>query len=259
MRGSPQPVQAAYCLAKHFLDEVYGPSERRDLAALVSLEGNAIAPDREWPGVEVLMAGWLIPRVDEAFLERFPRLRAIFYAAGSIRSFATEAMWGRGIRVTTSAAANAVPVAEFTLSQIFFALKQGWRQVRLYREMKDHACRRSGPFPGGYRSTVALLSLGLIGRMVAERLKTFDLELIAYDPCVDAKTARSLGVRLVSLEEAFAEADVVSCHTPLLPETLGMLRGRHFESMREGASFLNTARGEIVDEAELIAALRRRP
>ena len=99
----------------------------------------------------------------------------------------------------------------------------------------------------------------MIGRLVRERLRPFDLRVIAYDPFLSAAEAQSLGVEKVALDELFQRSDVVSLHTPWLKETEGMIRGEHFRAMRPGTTFINTARGAIVDEPGLIAALGERP
>ena len=257
----PRP-RALYFLFDDCFDHVYGPSERADIEAQVEIVGRlgkeeyaALPADRTWPDVEVLVASWGMVPVDEAFLARFPKLKAIFYGAGSIRGFTTPAMWRRGIRVASAYAANAVPVSEFALSQILYGLKQGWRHVRALRAGE----KKRLPCAGAYHSTVGLLSLGMIGRMTAERLRTFDVNIVAYDPFVAPEAARALGVEMASLDEVFARADVVSCHIPHLPETEGMLRESHFAAMKDGATFLNTGRGAVVDESGLVAVLRRRP
>jgi phosphoglycerate dehydrogenase-like enzyme len=113
--------------------------------------------------------------------------------------------------------------------------------------------------PGALGSVVGLVSYGTIGRLVRERLRAFDLEVIVYDPFLSEEEARAEGVRKTGLDELFAAADAVSVHTPHLTDTVGMIKGRHFERMKPGTLFLNTARGEVVDEPEMIAVLQRRP
>jgi phosphoglycerate dehydrogenase-like enzyme len=112
--------------------------------------------------------------------------------------------------------------------------------------------------PGIYGSTVGIVSLGLIGRGVCERLKPFGVKVIAYDPFVSETDAAALNVELCSLEDIFCNSDVVSLHTPLLKETERMITGAHFASMRPWASFINTSRGAIVREQELIQTLQSR-
>jgi phosphoglycerate dehydrogenase-like enzyme len=192
------------------------------------------------------------------FLAQFPALKILFYTAGSVREKATPASWARPVRVVTAAAANAVPVAEFTFAQIVLGLKQVWASVELGRR-EQRFVRLPVAAAGTFRSTVALLGLGHIGRLVAERLRTLSLNVIAYDPMLSPEEAQALGVTLCSLEEAFRTADLVSCHLPWLPATTRLIRGHHFQAMKPHAVFLNTARAEVTDENELLATLRARP
>lgn len=206
---------------------------------------------------ELIFSGWGGPRIDADFLAAAPKLKAVFYGAGTIRGIVTESFWERGVRITSAYAANAVPVAEFTLSQILFALKRGWYYVTGIRQSGGYLSHIS--VPGCYGSTVGIVSLGMIGRKVVELLQPFDLRIIAYDPFVSAETAAKIGVELCSLEEVFRRADVVSLHTPWLPETEGLITGEHFLAMKRDATFINTARGAIVREIEMIGVLQERP
>ncbi len=116
------------------------------------------------------------------------------------------------------------------------------------------------PVAGAYGSVVGLVSLGAIGRMVADRLRMLDVRVIAYDPHTSAAQATTLGVTLcATLAELFQQSDVVSLHTPWLPETVGMIHGGLLNQMKPGASLINTARGAIIHEPDLIATLQARP
>jgi phosphoglycerate dehydrogenase-like enzyme len=205
---------------------------------------------------EVIFSGWGAPRMDEEFLAAAPKLRAVFYGAGSIRSFTTDAFWARGIAVSSAYAMNAVPVAEYTLAAILFSLKRGWHFCLETRRRGAYPPRSA--VPGAYGSTVGLVSLGMIGRLVRERLRPFDVDVIAFDPFVTPEQATALDVEMVSLEEVFRRSDVVSLHTPWLKETEDMVRREHFAAMRAGATFINTARGAVVREADLIAVMAER-
>lgn len=207
--------------------------------------------------VEILLSSWGAPKLTAEFLAAAPRLEAVFYAAGSIRSLVTDAFWKRGIAITSAWCANAIPVAEFTLSQILFCLKEGWRAAAAYRASHAHTFP-TAQVRGAYRSLVGIVSLGMIGRLVAERLRPFDVEVLAYDPFVAPEEAQALGVTLVSLDDLFRRCDVVTLHTPWLKETEGMIAGRHFETMRANAAFINTARGAIVREDEMAKVLEKR-
>ncbi|MBC7783296.1 MAG: hydroxyacid dehydrogenase [Burkholderiales bacterium] len=206
---------------------------------------------------EILICGWGSPCFDEHFLAAAPNLKAIFYAAGGMGGALTPAVWERNIVVTSANAINAIPVAEYTLSTILFSLKHGWRMVRETRRQKRFVDRDD--VPGAFGSVVGLVSLGEIARRVISLLAPFELKLIAYDPFVSQAVAARLGITLVdSLDELFARADVVSVHTPCLPETRGMIHGRHLDFMKRGATFINTARATIVRQSELIEVAERR-
>ena len=246
-----------------WLGKVYAEPERLEAATLIEMVAEPVTPAMVanepslLASVEVMLTGWGAPRLDRALLDAAPRLRAVFYAGGSVAGTVTDPAFARGVRVSSAYAANAIPVAEYCLASILFSLKHGWRYVRAYNGPAAYPLRPE--VPGAYGRTVGLVSLGMIGRALRERLRTCDLDVIAYDPFVSKRDAELLGVRLVSLDELFSLADVVSVHTPMLEETAGLIEGRHFEMMRPGSTFINTSRGGVVREAEMVDVLLRRP
>lgn len=255
-------MKAAYLLSEEAFSEIYGAAERRAISSRVDISAGLITPqmyassENAWPGVKALFSGWGMVRADKNFFDRFPDLEIIFYGAGSVRYFVTDELHQRDIAITVAQDANAIPVSEFTLSQILFSLKLGWRQVLFIK-----ACRRYPDRiqpPGVCGSIVGLLSLGATGRLVANHLKRFEVSVIAFDPYISPEEASFLNVELASMEDVFSRSDVVSCHTPLLDATTGMIRGKHFNSMKQDATFINTARGAVVNEREMIASLRKR-
>lgn len=227
---------------------------RLDSVDAVSLKA---LPLRE---IEVVIGGWEMPRFDRALLDQMPALKIIFYAAGSIGPWSTSELLARRIRIVTASAANAVPVAEYASAMIRLCLKRVLpiaREMHRLRAFPGPEIRASGA--GGYKSTVGLLSLGLIGRQTVHSLRHADLNLLAYDPHVSTGQAKALGVTLCSLETLFERSDVVSIHTPWLPETAGLVTGALIRTMKHNASLINTSRGPIIREQELIEALRARP
>jgi len=256
--------RALFALDPEALDLVYGPQDRRALNALVNISELVLTPDN-WRDhrdtlaeTEFIFSGWKAPKFDAEFLATTPKLRAIFYAAGSVRYCVSDAFWERGITITSAADANAVPVAEYTAAVSILALKQFWRRADLARRgigWGDH----TRPIPGAFRATIGLVSFGVIARKTAELLATHDVEVAVYCPFLTAEQAGVAGVRLVSLEELFRTADVVSVHTPVLPETIGLIDGRLVSLMKPDATLINTARGVILDQPSVIEALRTRP
>lgn len=252
-----------FVLPENFYDLIYGPDERRDIAALADIfaprQDTAVLAQNPaaLTEAEVIFSGWGAPHMDAAFLAAATKLKAVFYGAGSIKGMVSDAFWARGIVVSSAFAANAVPVAEYTLGQILFALKLGWRNVRRLQQGRPYWERPR--VPGAYGSTVGIVSLGMIGRLVCEHLKRFDLKVIAYDPFVKPADAAALGAELCPLAEVFSRSEVVSLHTPWLKETEGLITGELLASMKPDATFINTARGAVVREDEMIAVLRNRP
>ena len=207
--------------------------------------------------VEVILSAWGMVPLTEELLAHAPKLQVVFYGAGSIRYFTSEAFWRRGIRVTSAYTVNGEFVANFTMAQILLSCKRFWHYTRQYHEIKK--LWKRDDTPGMYRSRVGIISLGAIGRQVVELLKSFDLDLYAYDPFWTQERADALGITLLPLDDIFTQCDIVSLHTPWLPETVGMITGDHIASMKTGSTFINTARGAVVREAEMIAALQARP
>lgn len=258
--------KALFVLDPGSIDVIYGPEEQKRIRELADIYApvqsrEMVASD---PSVlaeaEVIFSGWGAPVMDEAFLAAAPRLAAVFYGAGSVRYFTTPEFWARGITLSGAAEANAVPVAEYCLSVILLSLKNFWSLAAGTRRGEgwmNGAHLRS--VPGAFRSTVGFISIGAISRRTIEFLKPHDLRCVAYTRGLGPEVLARLGVEPCSLDEIFLESNVVSLHTPDLPETRGMIQGRHFELMKAGATFINTARGAVVNEKEMIEALAKRP
>ncbi|MFJ9030576.1 hydroxyacid dehydrogenase [Streptomyces sp. NPDC102274] len=209
--------------------------------------------------VEILVTGWGCPPLDPAVLDLAPRLRAVAHTAGTIRGHITEACWERGIEVSSAAAANALPVAEYTVAMILLSGKRVLERARDYRAARD----RDGDLlsvdgaVGNYGRTVGILSASLIGRRVIELLRPYDFQVLLHDPYVSEEEAAALGVRPVGLGELFARGDTVSVHTPLLPATRGLVSRELLTSMRQDSVLINTSRGAVVDQDALTDVLRR--
>jgi phosphoglycerate dehydrogenase-like enzyme len=209
--------------------------------------------------VDVAFSTWGIPEFDEDMLKKMPRLKSLFYAAGSVQKFARPFLH-QEIRVFSAWVANGIPVAEFSLAQILLSCKGYFRNTRDYHSpagIQDKGSAYKGP--GIYNSTVALIGFGVIARKLAELLQPFNLDLLVVDPFVDEAELRTYGATRVSLEEAFERAFVVSNHLPNIPPTQKMITGEHFKRMRPDATFINTGRGQQLVESDLIDVLKARP
>ena len=211
---------------------------------------------------DYLFSTWGMPKFTEDEIARcFPRLKAVFYAAGTVQAFARPFL-NRGIRIFSAWAANAVPVAEYTIAQILLA-NTGYFQAcaRFSQGLAHHrsAQQHAASFPGNYGCKVGLIGVGMIGAMVAERLKAYHLDVLAFDPFLSDARAAELGVRKVPLEVLFAECQTISNHLANNPQTVGMLNRICFDRMKPNAVFLNTGRGAQVVESDLCRALTEQP
>jgi phosphoglycerate dehydrogenase-like enzyme len=233
------------------------------LARIAEVDPQVLVTDFAAPGVaaplaaaEVLLTGWGCPPLDEAALERMPRLRAVVHAAGSVKGHVTDACWRRGIAVSSAAAANAVPVAEYTLAAILFSGKRVAAHAHTLRTTRAPLGEQwPGAAGGNYGATVGVVGASRIGRRVIELLRPFDFQVLLCDPYVSERQAAELGVRAVELDELARRSDVVTIHAPQLPQTRHMFDRRRLALMRDGATLINTARGSLVDTAALTEEL----
>jgi len=197
-----------------------------------------------------------MPLLDKALLDKLPSLKAVFYAAGTVKKFATPDFFAKSIILCNANQANAIPVAEYAVSAILLSLKRFWQHSRRLHLTRSWA---QEPVPGAYRSVVGLVSLGSVGLMTAKRLAQYKLNVIAYDPFFSKEEAAQWGIRLGSLEDVFRNADVISIHAPSLPETENLVARALLQMMKPGATLINTARGAIVNEGDLCEILQERP
>jgi len=246
----------------HYLPQAYPEALRAEIGTKVRLFPDTIN-GADWKNhtaalaeADMLFATWGMPKLDAEFLAAAPRLKAVFYAAGSVKGFATPESYKRGILISSAWQANAIPVAEYSHATILLGLKGFWSSQRLARAGKFS--HQHSPMAGAFHSNVGLVSLGAIGRLVAGHLAKNEINILAYDPFATPAAAASLGVTLVSLEELFAKSHVVSIHTPWLPETEKMINGPLLRSLPESATLINTSRGAVIDEADLCEVLAER-
>lgn len=193
--------------------------------------------------------------VDAALIARAPKLKVIGRAGLSLDNIDIAAATDHGMMVTHTPEAYSLSAAEHTLALM----------LALCRKIPAaHASLRRGEwtrerFTGAqlYGKTLGLVGLGRVGRLVAARAQAFGMAVLAYDPYTsDEAAVRRQGITLATLDEVLAQADYVSLHAELTPETRRLLGAAELAQMKPGARLINCARGELVDEAALAAALR---
>jgi D-3-phosphoglycerate dehydrogenase / 2-oxoglutarate reductase len=202
-------------------------------------------------GVDGVIAG--VDRFDARVIESAPRLRVIARYGTGTDGIDLAAAARRGVVVTNTPGANAQAVAELTIGLMLALARRIPAGDRLVR------AGRYGPLPGvqlGGR-TVGVLGLGHVGSEVARRAAALGCRVLGFDPAVGDDAARGYGATPAPFERVVAEADFLSLHLPVTPATRNMVDRRLLARMKSGAFLVNTARGELVVEADLVEALER--
>lgn len=202
------------------------------------------------PGVDGYIAG--LDAIDAQALQAADRLKVIARYGVGVDNVDLAAARAKGIVVTNTPGANSVSVAELALGLMLALARQIPEAVEAVHQGKWP--RYSGVSLEG--KTIGILGLGAIGKQLARRLHGFDCKILAYDPFADAAFARDNHIELNSMDGVIEEADFISLHLPLLPETRGLVNEAFLNRMKKGSFLVNTSRGEVVDEAALLNALQ---
>lgn len=213
-------------------------------------------PAADLAEVEIVLTGWSGRPLNQQAVAALPALRLIAHLGGSVRGAATRDVATSGISITHGAQANARPVAEYTLAMILLANKDIPRWLGAFAGQRDgmnvDVLTRHNTL-GNCGRTIGIVGASRTGREVIRLLAQHDLDVLVADPIADSATIAALGARHVPLDTLLSESDVVSLHQPLLEQTRKSFGAAQFARMREGATFINTARGAIVDTDALTA------
>jgi phosphoglycerate dehydrogenase-like enzyme len=244
--------------------DVFGGGRRERIAQLVELYPEVVtgatfaAHAAALADVQVIFATWGMPVLSDDQLAQLPALEAVFYAGGNVKSFA-QPLVDHHIVLVSAWAINAIATTQLALSQVLLTCRGYFRSVRRYAQTHDLAQATAFHRSGAAGEIVGLIGMGWIGRRLSAELRALGFRVLASDPFLTPERAQELGVEKVSLEELFRRSYIVSNHIPDLPGTKQMLGASLFESMRDGATFINTGRGAQVVEAHLVRVLKARP
>lgn len=244
-------------------------------AVLVSdpLSAQAIANLKAAPGISVhevkglsedalvpLVAeidAWIVrgaTKVTRRLIDAAPRLRWVARAGAGLDNIDVAAAKERGIEVLNVPGANAVAVAELVFGLLLGLLRKIPAADASLRRGEWEKSRFQGRELRG--KTLGIVGLGKIGRAVALRARAFEMTCVGHDPLVPAEDALALGVTPLSFDALLARAEILTLHAPMGPATKGLIGAAQIAQMPKGAILVNAARGGLVDEAALIAALR---
>jgi D-3-phosphoglycerate dehydrogenase len=190
--------------------------------------------------------------VTSALLDHAPRLRIVGRAGVGIDNIDVETCSRRGIVVVNAPYGNVVSAAEHSVAMLLALLR---RIPEAHASLKGLGWNRSLYGTELFRKTVGVVGLGKVGSRVAARLRAFETTILVYDPYIPEARAREVGARLTEFEALLHESDVVTFHVPLTPETENMVAAPELARMKRGVRIVNCARGGIVHEGDLLAAL----
>lgn len=250
------------------VDYVYSKESQERLKKLVGIDMNDIycqedleANPEKFKDVEYVFSTWSMPGGSEPkddFGRFMPNLKALFYAAGSVRYFA-ESYFKRNVRIFSAYAANAIPVAEYSVAQILLANKGFYQSSILAKAGKyEEAHKVSLAHAGNYDAKIGIIGAGMIGKRVIELLKPYRLNILVHDIFMSEERAKEMGVTKVDLDTLFSQCDVISNHLANVPATVGILTKELFAKMKPNSTFINTGRGQQTDEDGMLEVLEAR-
>src|SRR3974390_1622650 len=191
-------------------------------------------------------------KVTAALLEHTSRLRVVGRAGVGVDNIDLDEATKRGILVMSTPGGSSVSVAEHAFALLLALVRQVAKFDAAMREGKWEKSSSGAEVRG---KTLGLIGLGRIGGEVATRADGFEMRVLAFDPFISEAAAREFSVELVPLEKLYAESDFISLHTAVSPQTKNMINAATIAKMKKGVRIVNAARGELINEAALAAAI----
>ena len=192
-------------------------------------------------------------KVTPELLDKAPHLRAVGRAGVGVDNIDLEEATKRGVLVMSTPGGSSVSVAEHTFALLLALVRQ---LPKFDAAMREGRWEKSSSGAEVRGKTLGLIGLGRIGSEVALRAEAFDMRVLAHDPFISEAAARELSVELVSLEQILAESDFISLHTAVVPQTRDMINAASIAKMKKGVRIVNAARGELINETDLAAAIK---
>ncbi|MEK6777088.1 MAG: phosphoglycerate dehydrogenase [bacterium] len=193
-------------------------------------------------------------KVTEDLLQKAGRLKVVGRAGSGLDNVDIAAASRKGVVVMNTPGGNTVTTAEHTLAMIMAMCRNIPEATASLKNNKWEKKKFTGIEL--YGKTLGIIGLGNIGKNIAQRARALGMNVIGYDPYMTEEMAHSLGVGLVSLDELYAQSDIITVHTPLSPETKYLINAETISRMKNGVRLVNCARGGIIKEADLLEALK---
>lgn len=203
---------------------------------------------------DIAITSWGVDKLDAEILGQAPNLKLVLHAAGTVKGLVSDEMYDKGIRVISCNDPLAKGVAETALGLTISALKDMWRIVDHTKAGGWGELNRVREL---YGLKIGVVGAGRAGIYYINLLRHFDVDIMVYDPVRSAEQIAELGGVKVELDELLAASDLISIHAPTLPETEKMFNKRVFSLMKDDCVIVNTARGALIDEEDLIEELQK--
>ncbi|MFJ6533470.1 hydroxyacid dehydrogenase [Microbacterium sp. NPDC091662] len=261
VEGSAPTVVAV--VSEELFAEFFSDEDADRLRAVAeALGGRFVRVDRltdaDLGEARIVVTSWGVGPFDTAVLATLPKLELIAHTGATIKPFATDELFDRGVLITQAGAGMARSVAEVSLT---FTLALLHRVPEMHNALRTGGSWYDAAAVGVQReifgTPIAVIGASRTGRAYLELIRALGAEPLLVDPTLDAAAAAALGAELVPLDEVLQRAQIVAVHAPTLPETHHLIGRRELALMRDGAGLVNTARSWIVDEAALIDELQR--
>ncbi|MBR3810726.1 MAG: hydroxyacid dehydrogenase [Agathobacter sp.] len=205
---------------------------------------------------DAVLTGWGNSMLDRECLEGNDRLKLIVHTGGTVGNLIDDYVYQKGIKVLSGNKLYAESVAEGTIAYMLMALRKIPDYIEAVREGNWRT--EADLWEGLLDRTVGIVGVGTISRIVIRMLQTFRVKIKVYSHYeVEPEFLEKYGCELATLDEIFSTCDIVSVHSALNEENRGLIQRKHFEMLKDGSLFINTARGAVIDEEALIDELQK--
>jgi len=203
---------------------------------------------------DIVITSWGCTNLDNQLLDLAPNLKMVIHAAGSIKPIISDEFIKRDIRIANNANVLGKGVAETALGFTIMSIKNIFN---LSNQTKKGKWVRT-PIREMYDINIGVIGAGWVGKHYIKLLKNFDVNIYLYDPTLTVNDAKALGAKKVELEELLKICDVISLHAPSIEQTNNMINKDNLKLLKENAILINTARGTLINEDDLIVTLKKK-
>jgi phosphoglycerate dehydrogenase-like enzyme len=258
-------IKAGINTTKSNWNYVFSNETKSGLSGYLEFDKNLLSTDpspntvaKSCSEAEIIISTWGAVPYTEKILEACPDLNLILYAAGTFKPYVTPELQQCTVTVCTAAHLNAIPTAEFTLGIILSSLKNVYSYHADFLQSGAKAWERDKEhFNGGYyRTRIGLLGFGMITRHLLRLLTSFEMDVYVESSHVSEGELTKYNARRQSLEWIMSNCDVVSIHKSDIPKNLDLINRDNLKLMKKGARLINTARGRLINESDLVEKLK---